>query len=79
MPNTLAMEYERGKYHCTFDLLFDWFGLVYLQMKIKIVSCQTTDSKPVKQDVNSTVILSPLVFPALAYYGIAMVTATKID
>ncbi len=21
-------EYEMGKYHCTVDLLFDWFGLV---------------------------------------------------
>jgi hypothetical protein len=29
----------------------------------KIVSCHTEDSKPVKQEVNSTVILPPLVFP----------------
>jgi hypothetical protein len=35
-----------------------------LQIKIKIVSCQTADSKPVKQEVNSTVILHPSVFPA---------------
>jgi len=58
---------ERGKYHCAVDLLFDWFG----------ISCMTTDyfcfylqnrlSKPVKQEVNCTVILPPLVFPALAY------------
>ncbi len=34
-----------------------------LQMKTKIVSCHTGDSKPVKQEVNSTVILPPLVFP----------------
>jgi hypothetical protein len=34
-----------------------------LQIKTKIVSCHTADSKPVKQEVNSTVILSPLVFP----------------
>jgi hypothetical protein len=33
-------------------------------MKTKIVSCQTADSKPVKQEVNGTVILPPLVFPA---------------
>jgi hypothetical protein len=53
-----------GKYHCTIDLLFDWFGLVcVLQIKTKIVSCHTTDSKPVKQEVNGTVILPPLVFP----------------
>jgi hypothetical protein len=35
-----------------------------LQIKTKIVSCQPADSKPVKQEVNSTVILPPLVFPA---------------
>jgi hypothetical protein len=34
-----------------------------LQIKTKIVSCQTADSKPVKQEVNGTVILPPLVFP----------------
>jgi hypothetical protein len=33
-----------------------------LQIK-KIVSCHTADSKPVKQEVNGTVILPPLVFP----------------
>jgi hypothetical protein len=32
-----------------------------LQRKTKIVSCHTADSKPVKQEVNSTVILPPLV------------------
>jgi hypothetical protein len=34
-----------------------------LQIKTKIVSSQTADSKPVKQEVNGTVILPPLVFP----------------
>ncbi len=34
-----------------------------LQMKTKIVSSHTADSKPVKQEVNGTVILPPLVFP----------------
>ncbi len=34
-----------------------------LQIKTKIVSCGTADSKPVKQEVNGTVILPPLVFP----------------
>jgi hypothetical protein len=33
-----------------------------LQIKTKIVSCDTADSKPVKQEVNGTVILPPLVF-----------------
>ncbi len=35
-----------------------------LQIKTKIVSCHTADSKPVKQEVNGTVILPHLVFPA---------------
>jgi hypothetical protein len=34
-----------------------------LQIKTKIVSCHTADSEPVKQEVNRTVILPPLVFP----------------
>jgi hypothetical protein len=34
-----------------------------LQIKTKIVSSHTADSKPVKQ-VNGTAILPPLVFPA---------------
>jgi hypothetical protein len=34
-----------------------------LQKKKKVVSCHTADSKPVKEEVNSTVILPPLVFP----------------
>jgi hypothetical protein len=32
-------------------------------MKTNIVSSHTADSKPVKQEVNGTVILPPLVFP----------------
>ncbi len=53
-------EYYRGEYHRTVDLLFDWFGLA---INTKTVSCHTADSKPVKQEVNGTVILHPLVFP----------------
>ncbi len=34
-------------------------------MKTKIVSCHTAVSKPVKQEVNGTVILPPLVFSGL--------------
>jgi hypothetical protein len=34
-----------------------------LQIKTKIVSSHTADSKPVKQEVNGTVILPRLVFP----------------
>jgi hypothetical protein len=33
---------------------------------MKIISFHTADSKPVKQEVNSAVILPPLVFPAWA-------------
>jgi hypothetical protein len=38
--------------------------LSVLQIKTKIVSCHTVNSKPVKQEVIGTVILPPLVFPA---------------
>jgi hypothetical protein len=34
-----------------------------MQIKTKIDRCHTADSKPVKLEVNGTVILSPLVFP----------------
>jgi hypothetical protein len=33
---TYGREYSRGKYHCTVDLLFDWFELVCLQIKTKL-------------------------------------------
>ncbi len=32
-------------------------------MKAEIVSCHTADSKPVKEEVNGTEKLPPLVFP----------------
>ncbi len=34
-----------------------------MEIKTKIVCCHTADSKPVKREVNCTVILPPLVFP----------------
>ncbi len=37
-----------------------------LKIKTKIVICHTADSKPVKQEVNGTVILPSLVFPGFA-------------
>ncbi len=37
------------------------------QIKTKIISCHTDDSKPVKQEVNGTVILPPLVFPGQGF------------
>ncbi len=49
-----------------------------LQIKTEIVSCTTADSKPVKQEVNGTVILPPLVFPGFfhhhkPFYNISLV------
>jgi hypothetical protein len=38
-----------------------------LQIKTKIVSSLTADSKPVKQEVNGTVILPPFSIPCLHY------------
>ncbi len=55
-------EYLRGKYHCTVDLLFDWFGLVCFANKNKNVCCYIVDSKPAKQEVNNT-DTSPLSIP----------------
>jgi hypothetical protein len=49
-----------------------------MQIKTKIVSSHTADSKLVKQEVNSTVILPPLVFPGLVHLrGIANCQAEK--
>jgi hypothetical protein len=38
-----------------------------LKIQTNIVSCHTVDFKPVKQEVRSTVILPPLVFPAVVF------------
>jgi hypothetical protein len=48
-----------------------------LQTKTKIISSHTADSKQVKQEANGTVILPPIVFPALAYNSRASVTLTS--
>jgi hypothetical protein len=58
-------EYYRGKVHCTIDLMFDRSGLVCFAKKN--VSSHSADSKQVKQEVNSTVILPPLVFLGRTY------------
>jgi hypothetical protein len=39
------------------------FDLSVLQIKTKIVNSHTANSKPVKEEVNGTAILPPLVFP----------------
>jgi hypothetical protein len=60
----------KGKYHCSVDLLFYWFGLVCFANKNN--NFHTADSKPIKREVNGTVILPPLVFYGLFYMrGIA--------
>jgi len=56
---SFTREYLRRKYHCTVDLLFNWFGLVCFANKNKVSIVTTADSKPVKQEVNGTVILLP--------------------
>ncbi len=38
----LSREFKRGKYHCTIDLLFEWFGLVCYANKNK--NCQLSYS-----------------------------------
>ncbi len=49
--------------------LFTGLDKPVLQIKTKIVSCHTANSKPVKQEVNSTMILPPLVFPTKCRYA----------
>jgi hypothetical protein len=51
-----------------------------MPIKTKIVSCHTADSKPVKQEVNGTLILLPLVFPGRVFntkYGRAFAPCTS--
>jgi len=67
--NTQAIQHVRpgntkgGKYHCTIDLLFDWFGISCITPDNSCFYLQTDYSKPIKQEVNGTMILPPLVFP----------------
>jgi hypothetical protein len=59
------MEYSKGEYPCTNDLLFglDWS---FLQIKTKSVSSHKADSKQAKQEVTGTTILPPLVYPGVS-------------
>ncbi len=45
-----------------------------MQIKTKIVSGHTADSKPVKQEVSGTLILPPLVFPAQTFVKKSFIT-----
>jgi hypothetical protein len=59
----------KGKYHCN----------IFLQVKTKNVSCHTANSKPVKQKVNGTVIIPPLVFPGLGFYSHSVKASQRIS
>jgi hypothetical protein len=48
-------------------LLFDWFEISCMTATIFVCICKTDYSKPVKQEVNGTMILPLLVFPALTF------------
>ena len=58
----LCREHLKGKYHCTIDLLFDWFGNVPLCSTKFSAPSMKNISKPVKQEVSDT---SPLSVPWL--------------
>ncbi len=57
---------KRGSVTVPLTSYLTGLDLSVLKIKTKIVSCHTADSKPVKQEVNGTVILPPLVFPGNA-------------
>jgi hypothetical protein len=60
------MNTERGSITVPLTSCLTGLDRSVLQIKTKIVICQTAESKPVKQEVNGTVILPPLVFPGLS-------------
>ncbi len=61
--NTLAGNTKGGSITVPLTSCLTGLDWSVLQLKPKIVSCQTADSKRDKQEVNGTVILPPLVFP----------------
>jgi hypothetical protein len=52
-----------GKYCCTIDQCLTGLESAVWQLTIFVFICKTDESKPVKQEVNDTAILPPLVFP----------------
>ncbi len=66
MLNPIIKEYSRGKYHCTIDLLFDWFGLACFAHKNKKLSA-VIQLIPNQSNWRSTVqwYFPPIVFPAI--------------
>jgi hypothetical protein len=60
---TLTGNTEGGSITVPLTSCLTVLDLSVLQIKTKIAHCHTSDSKPIKQEVNGTVILPPLVFP----------------
>ncbi len=54
----------KGKYHCTVDLLFHWFGISCITTGNFCFYLQNRLIQTSQKEVNSTVILPPSVFPA---------------
>jgi hypothetical protein len=52
-----------GKYHCTVDLLFDWFGISFMPTDNFCFYLQNRLIQTSQTGVNGTVILPPVVFP----------------
>ena len=50
-----------------------------MQIKTKIVSSHTVDSKPVKQEVNGTVILPPELFPAKTFSIMSFIIRLSVN
>jgi len=61
-PKTYSGNTKGGSITIPLTSCLTRLDLSVLQIKTKIVSCHTADSKPVKQEANSTVLLPPLVF-----------------
>ena len=79
-PNIISAGagYIKGGISITVPLTFCLTGLdqSVLQIETKIVSCHTADCKPVKREVNGTVILPPLSIPWQVCLGVYFVHAS---
>jgi hypothetical protein len=64
---------------CLWLILFHCKYIAVGQLKFFVFICKTDESKPVKQEVNGTVILSPLVFPGWDDQHIAQWFRSIID
>ncbi len=64
--------------HCAVDLLFDWFGISCMKTDNFVFIYKTDLSKPVKQEVHSTELLPPLVFPTVGDPACSASMVTRI-